>query len=224
MFFKLHECRYNKKDNTVKLVYFVSDNYEPEIPKHEKSTTKWLLEELQEKVRVEFEYRTHPVTATQCHPSTLEGNKNGSLDALLKHKERVENGYTEAVSTDKAMKVKNIEYLLGRPIKVRPIQIKYLRNTEEEQVIAGTMHFLTKREYKKKDPLQDGAEITKTYWTFVIDDGRDRVQCVFFPTDKTRSKFEILVDRTMICASGVRTTRDKYVSFRISGISYCEIV
>ena len=129
----------------------------------------------------------------------------------------------KASGVDKVCKVKDVEYLLGKPIKERPIKIEFLKTNPDEQVIAGTISFLTKREYTKK-ATEDKPEEKKPYWTFVIDDGVKKQSCVFFPTTNTLSKFEKLVNGTTICAIGVNDERNGRVNFSVKGISFCEMV
>lgn len=126
------------------------------------------------------------------------------------------------VKVDKTMKVKNIEYYLGKPIKERPIKVEFLKTNGDEQVIAGTISFLARREYKRTD--KDGAEEMRSYYTWTLDDGKDRAQCVFFPTSNTRAKFEKLVNGTVVCAIGTNSERNGRVSFRALGISFCELI
>ncbi|MCL2846870.1 MAG: OB-fold nucleic acid binding domain-containing protein [Firmicutes bacterium] len=117
---------------------------------------------------------------------------------------------------DKTMPVGNIEYYLGVPIKERPIRIQYLRVTAEDQVIAGKIKFLKQREFTKK--TEDGDE-TKTFWTFVLDDGKDRTQCVFFPNQNSFKKFEKLTEDTAVALIGTNTERNGSISFRVRGVS-----
>ena len=124
---------------------------------------------------------------------------------------------------DKVCKVRGVEYLLGKPIKERPIKIEFLRTSPDEQVVAGTISFLTKREYTRK-ATDDRPEEMKPYWTFVIDDGERKQGCVFFPTTNTLAKFEKLVNGTTVCLIGVNDERNGRVNFSVKGVSFCEMV
>ena len=134
------------------------------------------------------------------------------LEQYMKNSVLVE----DMVKVDKSLRVKNIEYWLGKPIKERPVKVEFIRTCPDEQVTAGEIKFLTKREFTK-------GEETKTYWTFVIDDGKTRLQCVFFPTDKTGPKFDKLVNGTVVCVIGTNSERNGRTSFRVSGVSFCEM-
>ena len=126
------------------------------------------------------------------------------------------------VKVEKTLRVKNIEYWLGVPVKQRPIKIEFLRTSQtDEQIIAGTIKFLTRRE-KTRPNKKTGAEEEFVFWTFVLDDGRSKCPCVFFSTEKTRSKFEKLVDGTVICAVGINSERNGRVGFNVRGIGFCE--
>jgi len=134
---------------------------------------------------------------------------------------------------DKTMKIGRIEYYLGVPIKERPIRIEFLKSSPYDQVIAGTVRFLTKREYVKKDAAgsavvvervnEEGetviVEEKRPYWTFVLDDGRDKAQCVFFPNTKTRAKFETIIDGTFVCVVGQNQEKGGRTSFMVRGLS-----
>jgi len=127
--------------------------------------------------------------------------------------------------TDKVRKVSNVEYLLGKPIKERPIKIEFLAVSPDEQVIAGQIGFLTGREYTKKDTGEK-----KPYWTFILDDGERKQNCVFFPNTKTLPKFDMLVqaaklgNEISVCAIGVNDERNGRVNFSVKGISFCDLV
>jgi len=135
----------------------------------------------------------------------------------------------DTVKVDKTLRVKNVEYWLGKPIKERPVKVEFIRVNGEEQTTAGEMKFLTKREYVARviarEPKQSRSTEaqTKSYYTFVLDDNKNRLQCVFFPTDKTLAKFEKLVNGTVICVTGINSERNGRTSFRVSGVSFCEM-
>ena len=123
-----------------------------------------------------------------------------------------------AQKIDKSLKIYEREYLLGKPIKERPIKIEFLRLIADEQIIAGTIGSLTQREYTPKN-----NEEKKPYYTFTLDDGRSRVSCIFFPTIKSAPKFKMLSNASTICAIGIYSDRGRGPGFRVTGISFCEL-
>ena len=131
-----------------------------------------------------------------------------------------------AKKVNKALAIKNMEYYLGKPIKERPVKIEFLKTCADEQVTAGTISFLTKRDFKKKVTDDEGnvTEEQRFFWTFVIDDGSRKHNCVFFPNTNTFAKFEKLTDGTTICVIGVNNERNGRVSFNVRGVSFCEMV
>jgi hypothetical protein len=217
-FFKLYKCKYNKKSNTACLVFLCTDNFEAEIPTHEKSVTRQLLDLLGEKVEIEFDYIPQGGAGK---PKGAAGSLDGA--ALERLAAYADNLSSVPSNVDKTLKVKGVEYLLGRPINIRPVKIKHLRVGPDAQVTAGVIHFLTKREYKRVN-AESGAEEHKAYWTFSLNDGADVLQCVFFPSEKTGPKFDRLVDRMAVCVTGVLAKRQNgNISFRVLGISFCEM-
>jgi len=119
----------------------------------------------------------------------------------------------EAKKVNKSMPIKNMEYYLGAPIKERPIKIEFLKTCPDFQVIAGTMGQLKTRESKAG----------KKFWTFVLDDGINKANCVFFPNENNAAKFDKLVDGTVVCLLGVHDERNGYVNFNVRGVSFCEL-
>ena len=134
----------------------------------------------------------------------------------------------EVNRADKVRKISGMEYLLGKPIKERPVKIEYLRTSPDEQVIAGTINFLTRREYTKKSTNNNeqatNNDEKKPYWTFVLNDGAKKQNCIFFPNVKTLAKFEKLVNDTAVCLIGINDERNGRVSFNVKGVSFCELV
>ena len=159
-----------------------------------------------------------------CSFNFLIGEKPPIADdkTLEKLEDYVDSENTDASArVDKTMRIKSREYYLGKPIKERPIKIKYLKLSADEQVIAGTIRYLTKREYTRAS--KDGEEEKKTYYTFELDDGESRKSCVYFPTTKTLDKFEKLTDGAVVCLTGVHSSRNGRVSFRVNGVSFAEL-
>lgn len=218
-FFILNKCVFLKEKKHITVSFFGIDNFEPEIPKHEGMILRQMVDYLNDpKIKIDFEYLTPPKTE-------IAGDATEKLERVNAYVKSVVASLPPAV--DKVLPVKNIEYLLGAVIKIRPTRIIHLRNTADYQVTAGSIHFLKQREYKRVVPNPDGGEgntVTKTYWTFALDDGNDRLQCVFFPSEKTRAKFEKLGERSVVAVIGVREKRDGRDNFNVRGVSYCEFI
>jgi len=212
-FFELEGAVYNRKSGGLVINFACWDNFTPEIPRLEKHITMQVRDNVGFEIPIEFNYNTPP--ASQAPLLNKRGILGPALDELRKHAETVSQNGPKA-GVDKVLPISNMEYLCGMPIKIRPIRIKYLRVSPEEQVTAGTMHFLTKREYTKND-------ITKSYWTFALNDGESALQCVFFPSQKSGPKFEILKNNTTICVQGVHDKRNDRTSFRVTGVSFCDL-
>ncbi|MDR0462594.1 MAG: hypothetical protein LBG88_04705 [Christensenellaceae bacterium] len=207
-FFKLQKATFAKTDNMLHIVFTTFGNFTPQIPRHEKTVSKQILDYLEINLQIEFEYTTNALAAS------TGGELQDSLDQLKHYATNM----PEAQKIDKTLPVKNIEYWLGVPIKIRPMQIKYLRASKELQVTAGTIHFLKRRDYKRDD-------MEKTLWSFVLDDRETRLQCVHFPTEKTRAKFEKLADRTSVAIIGVYDKNNRgELNFRVSGVSFCDMI
>ncbi|MCL2755854.1 MAG: hypothetical protein FWE45_02265 [Firmicutes bacterium] len=171
------------------------------------------LDECRRKYFDEFNYRV------------IEKECSGLMDEVsFIDKYIAENEVQDAMRVDKVMKISGLEYYLGKPIKERPIKIEFLRVTQDDQIIAGTISNFTRREFTAK--LQEGQEgepEKKPFFTFMLDDGKSKASCVHFPNIKTLAKFEKLVDGTTICVIGQNTERNGRVGFRVSGVSFCEI-
>jgi len=207
-FFSLSECVYHKKSGTLCLNFSCKDNFTPEIPNLEKAVATQIKNHLGQSIPLDFNYE---ISTNQAAPRSSD-EVISAIESLRAHAEAL----PAPKKVDKTLHVKNVEYLLGKPINLRPIKIEHLRISPEEQVTAGTIHFLTKREYKREDQ-------TKSYWTLVLNDGDSTLQCVFFPSEKSRPKFEILKNNTSVCVVGVHDRKNDRLNFRITGVSFCEI-
>jgi len=124
----------------------------------------------------------------------------------------------EAPSTrvDKTMSIQNKVYLLGVPIKEKPIKIEYLRVGDDLQIIAGVVERLTAREYTRKGGEKRG------YYTFVLFDGFNRANCVFFYNKKNQHLFERLKEGDFVVVCGTYSEKNGRKSLNISGISIAE--
>jgi len=131
----------------------------------------------------------------------------------------------ETKRVNKALPIKNMEYYLGKPIKERPVKLEFLRTSPDEQVTAGIIHFLTQREFTKKTNNESGEEVEekKVYWTFTLDDGYRKHNCVFFPNTKTLAPFEKLTNGTTVCVIGVNDERNGRTNMSVKGVSLCEL-
>jgi hypothetical protein len=130
---------------------------------------------------------------------------------------------TEAVRVDKTRKIENKQYLLGKPIKERPIKIEYLRVSSDDQVIAGTVSFFARKEFMKKN-WETKEEIgMHPYFNFMLSDGSGKQQCVFFPNEKALPKMEKIHNDMAICVIGIFEERNGRTGFKVSGISICDL-
>ena len=208
-FFNFQKAQYKKADNNLRLVFFASGNFTPLVPRHEKFVTKQVTDFVGREIDIDFEYLEAP--KRESDPVKLENAKK-TLDEFNASQEAL----ALAPKVDKTLVIKDMQYYAGMAIKSRPIQIKYLRLSQDLQVTAGRISGLKRFEYKKND-------VVKYRWTFMLDDGEGQVQCVHFQTDKTRSKFETLKDRDEIAVIGVHDKSERgYVNFRVSGVSLVE--
>jgi len=221
-FFKFEECRYGKSQKKALLCFVAFDNFEPEIPRHEKEVTEQLIDLLDgDKIEIEFEYIMSAIDQSKRVTKKIDMT---ALESLASFSDNLTANVNVVERTDKTLPVKDVEYFLGTPIKMRPLKIKHLRISKDFQVTAGTINFLKKREYQRDaGPDKPDEKITKEYWTFMLGDGETQLQCVFFPSEKTRAKFEKLTDRSVVAIVGVHDKRGDRVSFRVMGVSLCEL-
>jgi len=131
----------------------------------------------------------------------------------------------DEIRIDKSRKVKNIEYYLGKPIRERPIKIEHLRAAWVQQVIAGKIRSLARKEFVRKARTDDEQDEVRTFFVFALDDGATKADCVFFPNQKTLPMFEKLTDNTTIAIIGVYSENKRgMLSFKVDGVSWCELV
>jgi len=218
-FFEFESATYKKRSDILTLSFFTTDNFEPEIQLHERRITRAIHDEAGDNVRIQFEYKPMPKGKEEIAQAAMNFDQE-KLNALFEYQKKVAETPI-APSVDKTLKITGKEYWLGRPINMRPIQIKYIKPSGNEVVTAGTILRLKRHDYKKTGP--DGKEVEKVRFTFTLDDGADQIQCVYFGTKKYLAKFEKLVDHTTICVIGTYDKRGNFTNFVISGIYLCEM-
>lgn len=76
----------------------------------------------------------------------------------------------------------------------------------EYAVVYGTLLDLRTREYTPKKPVK--GETTRTFASFVLDDGTGRLRCVWFPTSATKDAVKFLQNGSYYIMSG-RTEYDE---------------
>lgn len=188
---------------------------------------KTFVEGLLEDNFATFNFIFDEIKGAEQKELTLEEIEKFAEDKILANKQD---------KVDKVCKINNREYLLGAPIKERPIKLEFLSVSAHEQIIAGTISFFTRREFNKKKKVtnEDGVEVETSrpmpYWTFVIDDGSKKQSCVYFPSGRTEeslqkniSKIETLGNGSVICAIGINDERNGRVNFSVRGISTCKM-
>jgi hypothetical protein len=213
-FFRFNRAEFCRGQNLLHLFFWGYDNFEPEIPAHERRVMRQVEDFVEMPVEIEFDYEI--IARAEDDAAARREKGQAALARLREYHENL----VVAPQVDKTLPLTAPEWLFGTPARIRPVQIKYLRDSKELQVTGGTIQFLQKREYKRKNP--EGIEITKNYYTFILDDGADRLQCVFFPNDNNRSKFEKLANRSLVIAVGVNDRQNDRQSFKITGISFAE--
>jgi hypothetical protein len=124
----------------------------------------------------------------------------------------------ETARPNKVYNITNKEYLLGQPIKERPIKLAFIKITANEQVVAGEISKMTKREYTRSNGEKRG------YWTLALTSDDQTINAVFFPNKKNTALFEKLKDGDFVVVIGIYSEKNGRQSLNISGISYCQPV
>jgi hypothetical protein len=120
----------------------------------------------------------------------------------------------ESSRIDKTVRVENVQYLLGVPVKYKPVKPEFINVSPDTQITAGEISKLQKKEYTSKKGDR------KTFMTFNI----DGLRCVAFPTKKNLRLFDQLRDGHVIVAAGVYSAKNDFSpSFMITGISTCNL-
>jgi hypothetical protein len=122
----------------------------------------------------------------------------------------------ETARPNKVYNITNKEYLLGQPIKERPIKLAFIKITANEQVVAGEISKMTKREYTRSNGEKRG------YWTLALTSDDQTINAVFFPNKKNTALFEKLKDGDFVVVIGIYSEKNGRQSLNISGISYCQ--
>ena len=87
--------------------------------------------------------------------------------------------------------------------------------------VAGEINFIVKKSYVSKRKNSEGEE--KFYYSFVLNDGYGKVNCVYFPQKNAFEKFEEILEKSQIAVVGDTEEFNGRLNFKVKGIASCVI-
>lgn len=153
-------------------------------------------------------------------------NKENLEQELNEHAKAFENDIISQFSgpTIEYLEVSNIKPFVGTKIEQTKVpELKYVNNAETGITVAGEVQFITKRTFTSKRKNQNGEFEQREFYNFSLSYGTSKLQCVYFPTKETLTKFEELKNGDKVVVFGDLEEYNQRLSLKVKGISYCDI-
>jgi hypothetical protein len=108
------------------------------------------------------------------------------LNVILDHEELDEEDFIPIIDVDlsdssvpslKFNKTENLQQFIGE-VNGNPIQIGSIKTSMEGVEVAGTLKFINEKTFESKRKDKEGNSVIKKYYSFVIFNGKDRINCV----------------------------------------------
>ena len=117
--------------------------------------------------------------------------------------------------------LEDVEDFLGQKVEQIALASCSLTSNSQNVTLAGQIDFITKKSYISKRKKTNGEE--KFYYSFVINDGYGKVNCVYFPSKDNFEKFEEIQEKMQIAVCGDAEEFNGRLNFKVKGIATCKI-
>lgn len=117
--------------------------------------------------------------------------------------------------------VEPVKKLFGKDIMPNPELIKNNAEPKSSVILFGTLSGVTKRTFTAKKGARAGQE--KTYYTFVLDDGK-QIECIYFCAKANEKKCEALADgMPFLCLGDLKFGLGGKLTYYISAMTYAQM-
>ena len=155
-----------------------------------------------------------------------------NLQIILDHEEIVEEEFLPQIDIDltdtsqpsyKFIQIDELQNFIGE-VNGAPIDISTIKSSIENIEVAGQLKFLNEKSFESKRKDKDGNALIRKYYSFVVVDGTNRVNCVYFPNKADMSKAETLEENSDIIVHGDVEDFNGRLSFKVKSIGFCKIL
>jgi len=169
-----------------------------------------------------------------CYSFEVEINKIDKPEsdkAIQQNKMKVLNNLYNEQSKEqqKNVKVEVVDQLVGSDASVTPLCVSSVKQPDKNVSVAGTIKYFSEREFTRKQKAVGGNEqtyvnVTKTYYSFVIESAGKQLNAVYFPNKNSKDKLDNVKDGLEVVLTGdVEEFNDK-LSIKVKHITLVKIL
>ncbi len=217
----LENCKsildFSKNDVIVKLTDKVADitiNIASQFVEFltSKNYDKMLTKSLDNNFFGEFIVKVNAKQAAKVDDALKE--KEEELDALIA---------STVFENEKYITVELKDEIIGGEIKNEAVEIASVKAARQSVQLCGNVLYYLKKSFQSKRKDAQGNAVEREFFSFTLDDGMGRMQCVCFPNKLTLEKLEGLVEQQnlqVICLGDVEEYNGR-LSYKVKAISNC---
>ena len=124
-------------------------------------------------------------------------------------------------ATPVTIKLEEVTPFIGQNVEEMALASCSLNATDKGVTIAGELCFITKKSFVSKRKNSQGEE--KEYFSFVLNDGYGKTNCVYFPAKDMKEKFEELQEKMHIAVLGDAEEFNGRMNFKVKSIATCKV-
>ena len=113
---------------------------------------------------------------------------------------------------------------VGNQIESREaVEIASIKNPQENIYICGKINYFLKKSFVSKRKDEQGNSIEKEYFSFNLNDGTGKMNCVCFPAKRDFEAVSTLTDDREVIALGNVEDFNGRINFKIKSMAYCKL-
>lgn len=123
------------------------------------------------------------------------------------------------------IQLEDVQTFIGKPIESEPVHISKMSMEDGAEVTCvGKVSKINKTTFMRK-PTKDGEEPReKTKFTFTLTDSTDKINVVFFPSEKDVMRLDLIEEGFELLVSGNISNFNNNYNLRARHISICKII
>ena len=151
----------------------------------------------------------------------LEQDKFSNIDILEERYQMLNSSDNIKIIDYDPIEIKSIENIIGQ-VDVDFVYPIASFTSADKVVLAGTISHLRVSEYESKYKNKDGTARISKRVNFLLNDGSEKMSCVYFPVIADLEKIDKIEEGMKIVAIGDLDDRDDRLSCKVKSIAKCE--
>lgn len=110
-----------------------------------------------------------------------------------------------------------------QPLTTEAIEINSVKKPQENIQICGKINYFLKKSFTSKKKDAQGNAVEKEYFSFSLNDGTGKMNCVCFPSKDDFEAVSTLTEGREVIASGDVEDFNGRINFKIKSMAYCKL-